>query len=375
MKRIGLIMAGGSGERFWPLSRKNFPKQLLHLNSEEHSIIEETLIRISSFIPCEDIFIITNELLVDEIRNCLPQLPPRNVIPEPCKRNTAPCLALASAFILARYENLTPAEISIAVLTADQNIFPDSKFIATVEAAVEFAEEKSQLVTIGIPPTRPDTGFGYIETAKPFDMENEVIEIQKVECFKEKPNVEQAQEFIKTKRYTWNSGMFFWRLDVFMDELVEHSREIGDSILNFAENLKNKTAISYKKMDDIIIATFSALPSISIDYALMEKSKNVSVCRAIFEWDDIGSWDSLDRTKKRDANGNVRRGRLSIIDCNNSIFINECKTKEVIVAGLGLEEMVVITTDDAILVCPKNKVQSIKSTVEDIRNQFNEKHL
>ena len=369
MKRIGLIMAGGSGERFWPLSRKNFPKQLLHLNSEEHSMIAETLIRISPFIPCEDIFIITNELLVDEIRRCLPQLPPSNVIPEPCKRNTAPCLALATAYILARYENLNPSEISIAVLTADQNIFPENKFIATVKTALEFAENNPQLVTIGIPPTRPDTGFGYIETVKTFDMKNENVEIQKVVCFKEKPNAEQAQEYINTGRFTWNSGMFFWRADTFINELAEHSKEIGEAIHTFHNHLKNKTNVSYSKMEEAIISGFSSLPSISIDYALMEKSKNVSVCKAIFEWDDIGSWDSLDRTKKRDENGNVRRGKLSVIDCNNSIFINECKEKNVIVAGLGLEEMVVIATDDAILVCPKNKVQEIKQTVEDIRNQ------
>ena len=374
MKRVGVIMAGGSGERFWPLSRKNFPKQLLCLNSEDHSIIEETLIRISSFIPLEDIFIITNELLVEEIRRCLPQLPPSNIIPEPCKRNTAPCLALVSAFIAARYNELQSSEISICVLTADQNIYPEAQFIDTIKATVSYAEENSQLLTIGIQPTRPDTGFGYIETEKPF-AKNLNVEIQPVVRFREKPNVEQAQEFIATGKFTWNSGMFFWKLDTFENELYQHSPEIGKSINLFKNILTSKTNIPYLKMDEEIVALFSALPSISIDYAMMEKSKNVAVSKAIFEWDDIGSWDSLDRTKKRDENGNVKKGKLSVTNCKNSIFINETKDRELIIAGLELEDIVIVATDDAILVCPKAKVQSIKSIVEDIKNQFGEKYL
>lgn len=375
MKKVGIIMAGGSGERFWPLSRMNFPKQLLCLNSEDHSMIEETIIRISSLIPYEDIFIITNELLVDEIRRYLPLLPAENVIPEPCKRNTAPCLALASAYIAARYD-LEASEISIAVLTTDQNIFPENKFIDTVKKAMEFAENNSQLVTIGIPPTRPETGYGYIETEKPFNIKSDIPEIQKVVRFKEKPDTQQAQEYIDTGRFTWNSGMFYWRLDTFKNELLKYSPEIGNAVNNFYEKLKNKTNIIYKKMDAEIIEVFSNLQSISIDYALMEKSDNVSVCKATFNWDDIGAWDSLDRTKKHDENGNVRRGeKLSVVNCKNSIFINETKNKDVVVAGLELDDIVVVVTDDAVLVCPKDKVQSIKSTVEDIRKQYGQKYL
>jgi mannose-1-phosphate guanylyltransferase len=375
MKKVGIIMAGGAGERFWPLSRKKFPKQLLRLNSEEFSIIEETLNRVSALIPLEDIFIITNELLVEEIRRFLPNLPPQNVIPEPAKRNTAPCLALVSAYISAKYSHLKSSEILISVLTADQNIFPENKFIETLNFILNFIEKNEKLATIGIKPTRPDTGFGYIETENKFANDKNKIEIQPVIRFREKPNITKAEEYVETGKFVWNSGMFFWRLDVFEAELIKHSPEIGSTISQFAKLLKQKTNIAFTKSDNEINDIFSALPSISIDYALMEKSENVMVCKAIFEWDDIGSWDSLERTKEIDENQNVKKGKLSIIDCKNSIFVNEAKEKNVIVAGFGLENIVVVATDDAILVCAKDKTQEIKLSIEDIKNKFGEKYL
>jgi len=371
MKRIGLIMAGGSGERFWPQSRKHFPKQLLHLNSEEHSILEESLLRISSLIPIEDIFIITTELLCESIRKCLPQLPAANVISEPEKRNTAPCLVLSSAFLQERFPD---DDISVAVLTADQNIYPNEKFIATIQAAMNYSELNNKIVTIGITPTRPDTGYGYIETDTPF-ANNDNIEIKSVLRFREKPNLELAKSFLETKRFTWNSGMFFWKLSTFDNELKKHNSELGNAIDDFKKLLKNKTNISVNKFDSELANLYNKLPATSIDYALMEKSNNVSVCKSLFMWDDIGAWDSLYRTKKLDANGNVLRGKLSMIDCKDTIFINDCKDREVVLAGLGLENIVVITTDDAIMVCTKDKVQSIKNIVENIRNNYGEEHL
>lgn len=366
-------MAGGSGERFWPLSRKRYPKQLLHLNSEEYCMLAETLNRISSLIPAEDVYIITNELLVDEIRHCLPTLPAENVIPEPAKRNTAPCLALASAYILSRNAELTPSDISIAVLTSDQNISPEEKFIDTVSAALDYAERNKALVTIGIPPTRPDTGYGYIETERPFVSDGK-IDIQRVLRFCEKPDLASATHYLETGRFTWNSGMFFWRLDTFISELCKHQSDVGASVATFTAGLQGNLTAAYSKLDANIVEQFITLPSISIDYALMEKSDNVAVCKAIFDWDDIGAWDSLDRTKEHDADGNVRRGKLSLANCGNSIIINDCK-RDVIVAGLGLKDIVVIATDDAILVCPKSDVQDIKNTIADIREQFGESHL
>ncbi len=373
MKRVGIIMAGGAGERFWPLSRRKFPKQLLHLNSETQSMVEEALNRIASIIDTNDIFIITNELLTNVMRENLPMLPPENIIPEPYKRNTAPCLALVSAYIAARYD-LLPNELSIAVITADQNISPEDKFVSTVNYAMSYAEKNNELVTIGITPTRPETGYGYIETLHAFDL-SENLQMQKVLKFREKPNSEQAADFIKKGNFTWNSGMFFWRYDTFLDEMQLHTPEISSQIPAMTSFFKGRTNFIYNQLPDEIILIFAAFPSISIDYALMEKSANVAVCKSIFSWDDIGSWDSLDRTKLHDENSNIITGNVSLVNSNNSIFINKCKDKSLILAGLELKNMVVIATDDAILVCPKDRVQDVKKSVEDIKSKFNDKYL
>lgn len=375
MIRVAIIMAGGSGERFWPLSRKKVPKQLLPLGKNENSILEDSINRSSTLIDKNNIFIITNELLVDTMRNSLKMLPPENIIPEPAKRNTAPCLALASAYIAARYKDIPENKISIAVLTADQNIYPLDKFTYSLDKTMEYAEKNSCIVTIGIPPSRPETGYGYIETNEPFEELNNEISFKKVLQFREKPNAEQAKDFIKTGKFTWNSGMFFWRQDVFHSEMKKHSPEIGNKIDELKEILIDKTHIVSNKLANEVKEIFTNFPSISIDYALMEKAQNIVVGKAVFQWDDIGSWDSLDRTKTKDEKGNISDGNTSLIDVNNSIFINKCKNKKVIVAGLSLNDIVVVATDDAILVCPKDKVQNVKKTVEDIREKFGEEFL
>ncbi|MBR3090656.1 MAG: mannose-1-phosphate guanylyltransferase [Bacteroidetes bacterium] len=374
MKRIGIIMAGGAGERFWPLSRKKFPKQLLPLGTNNNSILEDSINRAATVIPYEDIFVITNELLVNTMRNTLKMLPKENIIPEPAKRNTAPCLTLAIAYILARYNNLSSKDISIAILTADQNIYPIEKFTLTLDAALSYAENNNSLVTIGIIPTRPETGYGYIETAEQCSSDSTALQFNKVLQFREKPNKETAEQFIKTGRFTWNSGMFFWRCDTFINNLIKYMPELGNKIENLKELLLNKTKIISDSLDQPVKNIFNEFPSISIDYALMEKADNVVVCKAIFNWDDIGSWDSLYRTKKADENGNITNGKTSIIDSSNSIVMNYC-SQNLVVAGINLKDLVVVATDDAILVCPKSEVQNIKKTVEDIKNNFGEEHI
>ena len=374
MKRVGIIMAGGAGERFWPLSRQKFPKQLLPLGAGNKSILEESIERAATVINYEDIFIITNELLVEVMRESLPILPPENIIPEPFKRNTAPCLALANAYISARYSSIPPNEISVAVLTADQNIKPIESFTKTLDFAMNYAENSSSLVTIGIPPVRPETGYGYIETKERFTSDSS-LEIKPVLQFREKPNLELAKEFISTERFVWNSGMFFWRYDVFVNEIKQHYPEIGnqiDSLKNILIGTTNKATL---KLSDEIAEIFRDFTSISIDYALMEKSKNVMVCKAIFDWDDIGSWDSLDRTKSPDSSGNILQGEVSLVNSKNSILINKSKNKRTILAGLDVENMIVVVTDDAVLVCPKSQSQNIKKIVEDVREKFGEDFL
>lgn len=369
MKRVAIIMAGGSGERFWPLSRAKRPKQLLNLNSQTQTIIEESIERISPLIPSDDIYIITSSLLLEPIRNALPNIPASNIIAEPAKRNTAPCLALATAFVKQKYNSIGYADdkISIAILTADQRINPAELFVKTVDNALNYVENNDVLATIGIIPSRPETGYGYIQIENGFER-NDKPQVQQVIKFLEKPDIEKAKQFVEAGNYLWNSGMFFWRLDYFIDELSKNLPEVGGKIEVLSKLYKDKTSL---ELPDFLHSTkdlYESFPSISIDYALMEKAKNVVVAKALFEWDDIGSFDSLDRVHSKDENGNISIGLNSLIETNNSIIFNSSKEK-MIVATLGLEEMVVIVTDDAVMVCPKDKVQEIKKNVEDIRKK------
>ncbi len=369
MKRVAIIMAGGSGERFWPLSRAKRPKQLLNLNSQSQTMIEESIDRISSLIPAEDIYIITSSILLEPIRNALPNLPAENVIAEPAKRNTGPCLALAAAFIKEKYNSFdySDNQISIAVLTADQRIEPAELFVKTVDDVLSYIENHNVLATIGIMPSRPETGYGYIHIADKFE-KNDKPQIQSVIKFLEKPNIEKAQEFVEAENYLWNSGMFFWRLDYFIEELTNHLSEVGNKIEELCSLYRNKTNLQLPDFLPTAKELYESFPNISIDYALMEKAKNVVVAKALFDWDDIGSFDSLDRVHSKDESCNISIGMNSLIETSNSIVFNSSKEK-MIVATLGLDEMVVIVTDDAVMVCPKNRVQEIKKNVEDIRKQ------
>lgn len=373
MKRTAVIMAGGSGERFWPLSRKRRPKQLLKLLSEDKTMIEESISRISSLIAPEDVFIITSELLVEPMRESLVMIPPQNIVAEPYKRNTAPCLALAAAFIADRYNYLPLDQISIAVLTADQDISPEIDFVNTVAAALDYAENQKALLTIGIPPARPETGYGYIETESKFE-DNHSAQILPVKSFREKPDLDTAKTFIESGNFLWNSGMFFWRLDTFIENMIECLPAVGINIAVMKGNLSGKTNDLHLSIEPLIGDVFEKFPNISIDYGLMEKANNVAVAKALFKWDDVGSWDALERVRVKDSENNIVHGAASIIDSKNSIIINESDNK-IITACLGLDNMVVVVTKDAVMVCPKDRVQDVKKHVEDIRSRFGEEFL
>ena len=285
MIRTAVIMAGGSGERFWPMSRTMKPKQLLNLASDK-TMLEDSILRISPLIPPEDIFIITSQVLLEPIRKALPQLPPENVVAEPVKRNTAPCLALAAAFIAERYseEGLDISDISVAVLTADQNIYPNDEFIRTVGAGLNYVEKNNCLATIGIQPDRPETGYGYIEVETQFDKKKNEPEIKPVIRFLEKPSLVRAEEFLKKGNYLWNSGMFFWRLDTFIASMINSTPEIGNKIDEIRKSYSKKTRLALPEALDRITPLFDKFPNISIDYALMEKADNVVVTKATFLW-------------------------------------------------------------------------------------------
>ncbi len=374
MKRTAIIMAGGSGERFWPLSRLKRPKQLLPLLSEK-MMIEETISRVSNLIAPEDIFIITGKLLIEPIRTALPQIPAENIIAEPYKRNTAPCLALAAGFISAKYATeYKDSEISVAVLTADQDIKPEQGFKDTVNYILEFVEKGDSICTIGIPPNRPETGYGYVETDSKFET-NDKCEIKKVNAFREKPDLNTAKLYCESGLHFWNSGMFFFRLDYFIKSMITHLPEIGTKISDLKSKYLNNTSIAFDSSFEAIDDIFESFPDISIDFGLMEKAQNVYTANALFEWDDVGSWDSLDRVIAKDDNGNISEGLNAVVDCNNSIIINKSSKDNIVIGAIGLDNFVVVVTDDSVMICPKEKVQDVKKCVQKLKSESLHKWL
>lgn len=369
--RSVVIMAGGSGERFYPSSRLRKPKQLLRLVDDNKTMIEEAVDRIVPLIPVEHIFIITSELLQNPIREALPQLPPENIVAEPAKKNTAPCLALICQYIAEHFasKGYSPEDISVAVLTADHFMRPADAFRSTVDTALSFAEDSGDIVTIGIVPTRPETGYGYIHTDQ---SANKLV--KKVLSFKEKPNKETALSYIADQSYYWNSGMFFWRLDGFFRELALHATEIYSLCVDLSEQLKGKTNTVQQGAPSGIASIYDVMPSISIDYALMEKSQSIWVVPSTFSWDDVGSWDALFRTKDSDSNGNVTMGDVLIIDSKECVIVNE-QQDEKIIACVGLENTVIVATNDVTVVCPVEHVQNVKKIVETLRKQNKTEYL
>jgi len=363
MKKIVIIMAGGSGERFWPLSKTIKPKQLLDLSGNSKTLLEESIDRIINFVDNKDIYIITNSILQNKIRDILKTIPPENVIAEPYKRNTAPCLALAAGIILAKYCNYNPNEIVISVLTADQIIEPVDKFLYSLNILSNFSLKSDSISTIGIVPNRPETGFGYIELANVIDENNQMFKAKK---FHEKPDKETALKYIHSGNCLWNSGMFFFRLDIFIDLLTNHLPEIGSQIKNisilYKDYINCKIDGALPQIDEI----YKNFPDISIDYGLMEKLTNVYVLKSNFSWDDIGSWDALFRIRNKDINGNIIEGEVEYIDVTNSIIINH-STNKFLIAGFRLDEMLIVKTDDALLVTKLSNAQEIKQIIKQLK--------
>lgn len=359
--RVAVIMAGGSGERFWPVSRRDRPKQLLRLASGTKSMLEEAVERIAPLIPKERIFIVTGERLLEAMREGRSGVPEENLIGEPFKRNTAGCLALAAAHLLAKFGG-DGSNLSMAVTTADHRIGDEERFRATVRAALEAAERDGVLATHGIVPTRPDTGYGYIQVAEGASpvYQFDGIAVYPVAAFHEKPNREMAEDFIASGRYYWNSGMFFWRVDVFLTELERARPELARAVREMAEAIRHGDK-------GRVLRIFEGVEDISIDYALMEHAKRVVVARADYPWDDVGAWPSLERARPRDAQGNVTHGDPVLVDCKDCIVYNDAGAEAMAVCVVGAEDLVVVVTSDSVLVVPKDRAQDVRHAVRELR--------
>jgi mannose-1-phosphate guanylyltransferase len=343
-QRIAVIMAGGSGERFWPVSTKLRPKQFLKLADPQKTLIEQSVDRATGIMGADKTYIATARHLAELSNQNCPTLPPKNILAEPTKRNTTGALAWVAACLIAEYpENW--ATTTVAVLTADHRITTQSQFQTTVNRAMTAAEEQGAIVTIGIRPDRPETGFGYIDCGE------QSGEVKRVNKFTEKPDLQTAEKFLASGNFLWNSGMFFYTLPTFMSEMERHQPEIAATIRKMAGELAQG---QFDQAD----TTFESLASISIDYALLEKSDKILVAEADFQWDDLGAWDSISRSYEPDDQCNVSLGETNLIESQNNVIYNETTTHTVNI--LGIEDLAVVVTNDQILIIPKNRAQDVK---------------
>jgi len=337
-----LIMAGGKGTRFWPISTEEKPKQFLNLIGED-TMLQMTYKRINKLIPEERIFICTGEKYIKLVKEQLPQIKERNIIREPEARNTAPCIALSSLVIKRYYKNA-----SMVVLPADHLINSDDRFIEIVEAGNEFLKlSHNSIVTLGINPSRAECGYGYIKVCN--KKAKEFNSIRKVEAFVEKPNSENAKKYLEDGNYLWNAGMFLWNIDSILEKVKKY-------IPNTYEGLKGILECKENSIDRIIDENYKKTDEISIDYAILEKDDEIYVIPSDIGWDDIGTWQAVERYKIKDINKNISLGRTSYIDGANNMVISS--GKQIIVDGLS--DIYVIESDDKIIVGWKKNINTVK---------------
>ena len=347
MDTFVFIMAGGSGERFWPLSRRETPKQLLRLFSEQ-TLLGETVERIKPLTASQRTFILTNTQQKAATLKALQDFPEQQLIAEPTKRDTAPAAALATAIAYAHNP-----EAVVVILPADQLIKNVAAFQKNIRDAVRYAANHNSLVTLAITPTHPSTGFGYLKLGAAASQEQAGSTIfHSVEKFVEKPDLETAKEYLAGGNFAWNAGMFIWRASVFQQEAQRLSPELAA----FIEQFPAKDAQAY------IDQNFSTLPKISVDYAIMEKAASVTAARAEFDWDDVGSWSSLAAHLPQDANGNTVRGDAVLHDARNNIVVSGGRH----IALCGVSDLVVVEVGDTVLVCHKDQVQNVKKLLPHV---------
>lgn len=345
-----LILAGGSGERFWPLSRRAQPKQFLQLVSER-SLVEDAVARLDGLVPRDRIFILTNVDQEAALRRLLPSVPEENIVAEPAKRDTAAAVALATAWVAMRDHRAT-----MLVLPADHVIKDREAFQKTMQSAARAAEETGALVTIGIKPTWPCPGFGYIEEGAPVALPGGPApnEIFRVLRFREKPNVELAATFVQAGNFRWNAGMFVWSVPTVLSEFNRHAPELADFISQIC---------APGQWESVLQARFRELPVISFDYAIMEKADRVLMVEASFDWDDVGSWRAVAAYLAKDEHKNAANCCLTTMDASDNIVFSNSPSR---VALLGVHNLIVVRTGDSLLVCNRRDAERIKDLVSKL---------
>lgn len=348
MKKTALIMAGGRGERFWPRSRRDMPKQFLSLTDDGKTMIQQTVERILPLVDMEDIYISTNRDYKPLVRQQLPDVPEENILCEPVGRNTAPCIGLGAVHVTRKY-----GDAVMIVLPSDHLIKYTSIFVNTLSDACDVAEQGKNLVTLGITPDGPETGYGYIK----FRPETSVGRALAVERFVEKPDRETAKEYLASEQYLWNSGMFIWKASSILDNI----RQLLPDTYAGLERIGQ--AIGTDRQEEVLEKEFEAFKSESIDYGVMEKAKDIYILSGSFGWDDVGSWLAVERLKSSNEFGNVVNGNVVAVGTKNSIIQGEDK----LIALVGVENMIVVDTHDALLICDKDHAGDIKKVLENLR--------
>ena len=336
-----VIMAGGKGTRFWPLSTEDKPKQFLNLIGNE-TMIQMTVNRIKSIIPLERIFICTGEKYVNLVKEQLPDIKESNIIVEPEGRNTAPCIAL-SAMIIKRYYN----DATMVVLPSDHLINNEEKFRNILLKGNEFLKEEKNhdsILTLGITPNRAETGYGYIKCGEAISED-----IVRVDEFVEKPNLDKANEYLKLKNYLWNSGMFIWKTEAILNKIKEF-------IPYTYEALNNLDYVKEEDVQKLINERYKYTDEISIDFAVLEKCKEIYVIPSDIGWDDVGSWEAVERYREKDSNGNISNSNFINIDSKDNMIINNMKK----VVMIGIKDILAIELEDSIFIVKKDHINNIK---------------
>lgn len=353
-KVFAVIMAGGAGTRFWPASRTNRPKQLLALGGSNEALLTATVKRLAPLVTPDRVFIVTGAHLAEGTLKAVPDVPRAQILCEPAARNTAPCIAWAAA-VIARID----PDALVMVLPSDHFIADEPEFRRVLERATKSAE-KGRVSTIGIVPTRPETGYGYIEVGGDHDDGGGAKDVAR---FVEKPDRARAEAFLAGKKHLWNAGMFFFRAADMKKLVAEHLPELAKGIEAIDDAAKKGAA----EEDATVKAVFPTLPSISIDHGVMEKAKGLAVVPGDFGWNDVGSWQSAWELGEKDEKENALTENAVAIDASRNLVRNLGQAKKKVIALVGVDDLVVVETDDAILVLPRERAQDVKLVIEHLK--------
>lgn len=356
-------MAGGIGSRFWPWSTTRRPKQFLDVLGTGKTLIQQTYDRVNRLCPAENILVITNQLYEDTIAQQLPDLPEENILCEPCRRNTAPCIAYGAFKI----KKANP-DANILVAPSDHIILKEDLFLTIVEEGFQYAAENKALLTIGIEPHKPETGYGYIQSQGDIlKQQANKWQLSKVSQFREKPDLATAKEFLADGNFYWNAGIFIWSVDSILEALKKHTPELYQQFNQQDQSFNTKE--EHGAIDDI----YGCCENVSIDYAIMEKADNVYVISTDIGWSDLGNWSALHEISETDKYGNATSDKKVLFYNASKNLVKSAPEKVTVIDGL--EDFIVVDDDNALLICKKENEQDIKKFVQDVKNKFGEGYI